>query len=340
MRAFDFCWKTASACALCAAVTLVSTSALAQSAGSLSGTEVSLAETLYREGRQLMTEKRYAEACAKFAESNRLDIATGTMLNLAACYEVSGKLASAWSVFGEALRAARRESREERVQFAEQRLRAIEPRMARLTVMVEKGSIPQLLVKLDGVVIGPAAFGVAMPIDPGVHQVAASAPDHLAWSADVEVTGDGTRSVVTVPALEPTPKPIGVADAGGAEPAPKAVPAPPAPRRSRPIPGAAFVSGGAAVLFAGGAAVTGVVYLNRRAEYEDRTGDAATTKWQSARFAGWLNLGLSAAALASASVTAYLYLSRPEHVESMAFAPRVSPWFSSNAAGLELGSEF
>src|SRR5438093_12207200 len=54
---------------------------------------------LVQEAKALTAAKRYADACPKLAESQRLDPKTGTLLSLALCYQSEGKPGSAWTAF-------------------------------------------------------------------------------------------------------------------------------------------------------------------------------------------------------------------------------------------------
>ena len=56
---------------------------------------VTMAEALFQQGKQLLERGDAHAACPKLAESLRLDRATGTLLALAMCHEVEGRLASA-----------------------------------------------------------------------------------------------------------------------------------------------------------------------------------------------------------------------------------------------------
>src|SRR5512139_1741852 len=64
---------------------------LAASAARAQASDKAAAEALFDEGRKLMAEGKYAAACAKLEASQKLDAGVGTQLNLADCYEKSGK---------------------------------------------------------------------------------------------------------------------------------------------------------------------------------------------------------------------------------------------------------
>jgi len=46
-----------------------------------------LADALFRQGRELLEQERFAEACVKLAESQRLDPKLATLMYLADCHE-------------------------------------------------------------------------------------------------------------------------------------------------------------------------------------------------------------------------------------------------------------
>ena len=156
------------------------------------------AEALFSEGRKLMAAGKYAEACPKLEASLKLDSGVGTMLNLAECYEKNGQTASAWTEFREAISAARDAGSKDRADLARTRAAALEPKLSRLTVVVPKGQVAT--VTRDGAQVESAAFGTPVPIDPGKHVIAASAPGKRKWSTSIDVTPAAQVSV-DVPAL-------------------------------------------------------------------------------------------------------------------------------------------
>ena len=158
------------------------------------------AEVLFQEARKLMEAGKYADACPKFAASEKLGPAVGTLLNLADCLQQNGQTASAWTRFVEAQNAAHRANRPDREKLARDRASALEPKLARMTITVADGATAGLEVKRDGVAIDAAAFGNAVPVDPGRHVVEASAPGKKKWTVTVETIA--AETVVRVPELD------------------------------------------------------------------------------------------------------------------------------------------
>jgi serine/threonine-protein kinase len=191
--------------------------------------EKAQADVLFEQGKKLMAESKYAEACAKLAESNRLDSGVGTMLFLGECYRLAGRPASAWAIFREADSVATRTG-DARAKIAQAKVRELEPKLSRMTVQVPQAA-PGLVVTRDGAPVAAAAWGVEIPVDPGSHVIEATAPQHKPWRATVSVAEEGERSVVTVPRLEPQPDaPPPPASTGAPRQAAPATPGPPPPQ--------------------------------------------------------------------------------------------------------------
>jgi hypothetical protein len=181
---------------------LVTAAALARHARADDAGHKAAAQVLFEQGRSLVLEKKFAEACPKFAESLRLDPGIGTMLWLADCYENNGQTASAWAQFKEAAATAALQH-DPREKVARRRVEALEPRLAKLTLVPPaEGIVPGLEVRRDGIVVGNAEFGIPVPADPGIHTVAASAPGRKPWSSQVRVPPEVGLTSVTVPVLD------------------------------------------------------------------------------------------------------------------------------------------
>src|SRR5580704_15970278 len=93
---------------------------LAPSAFAQGGEDVTTAQALFDDGKRLMQEGRYDDACPKLVESQRLDPGGGTLLAIALCHEAQGKLATAWGDFNIALSEARKDRRPDRETAATQ----------------------------------------------------------------------------------------------------------------------------------------------------------------------------------------------------------------------------
>lgn len=166
--------------------------------------DVARADALYQEGKRLLDERRYEEACPKFEESQKLDPGVGTLLYLASCYELIGRTASAWRTFQDAAELARDTGDSRRDTLAQRRAKKLESRLSRLAVMVPATSrVRGLELRCDGSVIGVGEFGAARPLDPGPHRIEAGAPGRRAWAQDVDVPPGPIVVSVYVPILEP-----------------------------------------------------------------------------------------------------------------------------------------
>ena len=195
----------------------VASPALAQSSA-----DGAAAEALYEQAKTLMAQGKNAEACPKLEESQRLDPGTGTLLNLALCYERTRRLASAWSKYLEAASSAATSGNAQREKEARKQADRLRPHLSHVIIQVAESAkaTPGLEVRRDGQLVGSAQWGASIPADEGEHEVTASAPGRTSWRAPVVVKGEGSTTSVTVPPLPegPTTAPAIVAPAAAEAP--------------------------------------------------------------------------------------------------------------------------
>jgi hypothetical protein len=236
------------------------------------------AEALFAQARELMNAQRFAEACPKLAESERLDPGVGTEFHLAVCYEHEGKIASAWAAFRQVASVATASGQQERATAASRRAALLEPRLPRLQIMVPDASRASgFEITRDGIGVGAAQWGVALPIDPGAHQVEVTAPGRRAAVATVRVD-EGATTVFEVPVLQPVAlaaAPVTPAPMSNPAPAPRTEPLSPAATQpsahdSSSGPGALVIGLGiAGILGVGAGAVLGVLAMSKNKESKD-----------------------------------------------------------------------
>ncbi len=271
------------------------------------------AEALFRQGRQAMEAKDFQQATQKFAESQRLDPAAGTLMNLATSEEKVGRLASAWQHWKEAIDSL--PVNDDRIAFAQSRVQDLEKKLPRLQVTLGKGASDGAKVYRDEIELGPAGQGVPLPVDPGPHTVTVRMPGRFSKSTTISV-GVGEQAMIDVQPGAVDPSAGTVAAKGSA----KTI---------------GWIVGGVGVVGIGTAAVTGMMLVGIKRTVSDNCDeskvcnqdglDAAANgkKLIVANAIGW---GVGAVGL---GVGAYLILSAPKAQPAAVLAPSIGPGSAS-----------
>ncbi len=217
-------------------------------------TQTALAQALFADGRAAIAAGRVDEACAKFTQSYQVDPSAGTLLNLGICHERQGRLGSAYAELAESVSRAIRDGRPERERLAREHVSAVAPRVARVIVNVGRGAdVEGLMVTLDGLPLTRSVWGTAVPVDPGVHAVVATAPGRRTWRGEVSIALDHETQTLEIEPLAgeaaPTPPPS-AAPAVAAKPPPVTA-APPGPRPLQRALGWGAIGLGAAAVATG-----------------------------------------------------------------------------------------
>jgi hypothetical protein len=334
---------------------VVSAPAQAQSAS-----DKASADALFDEAKRLMDAKRFAEACPKLADSQRLDPAVGTLLNLALCYRQNGQTASAWATYREAAAQARTQGQADREELARNEAAALEKELTRLVIEVspEARAVGGLEIKRDGAVVPPGLWGIPAPVDPGVRSIDVSAPGKKPLHLEAATQGAGGTAKVVIPLLDDAPV------AAGSAP----TPAPLAPGTSPPVSTREAGGGGTVQLVsglvlggAGAAAIaTGTIFgllsvahnkaadNNREKAADLDNNTSATEKYraraeshendaESARTIGFICVGTGAAALIGGVV---LIATRPKGGPEKTAALELIPEFGQDQVGMRFRGAF
>lgn len=243
------------------------------------------ADTLFKDGNTLAAAGKYAEACPKLAESQKLDPAVGTEFNLADCYEHLDRLATAYSLFVDVQKVAHAAGKFEREKRAKERADALGSKIGKLKLVVQ-ATAPGLEVKVDDI---EDHGGGPIAIDAGTHAVVATAPGRTTWTGSV-TTKDGDTTALTIPELvdpnpAPPPQPIIVV---------KPAPAPPPPKSTQKT--LAYVAGGVGVAGIAVGAIAGAIAISKKGSANDICASstyhfhcptqAGADAWSSAQTAG------------------------------------------------------
>lgn len=141
------------------------------------------ADALFKQGKKLAAEKKYAEACPAFEKSMKLDPAIGTQLNIGKCYEDWGFLGKALVAYRAAEKMAH-DAKDDREPKIKAIIEELDSNVPRLTIKLPKqASSEGVVVKLDNKPF--TTFGESMIVDPGPHTI--------------DYTVDGVKKQKTVP---------------------------------------------------------------------------------------------------------------------------------------------
>lgn len=161
------------------------------------------ADETFHAGRELMKDGKLAEACPKFEESQRADPASGTLLALAYCQELSGLLASAHANYLAAAELAAKEGQADRQKAAGERAEALQKRVSTLTIVVpaELSKQAGLRIKRDGIDLDRTAYNASMPLNGGTHSVEVTAPGRERWAGVVTLQVEADHKTLQLPEL-------------------------------------------------------------------------------------------------------------------------------------------
>lgn len=299
------------------------------------------ADQLFKRGQKLLAEKRYAEACAAFEDSDRLDPEIGAKLNIARCYQEWGKLATAWRWYTDAEQMASKAG-DKRTPKIHALVEELDRDVPRLTLVLPADAVTDhLAIQLDGAPLALATVRDERRVDPGPHKITILVDGEPQTRTIPVQRGDRTKVALEVPVRPRTQRaatPQAVADPG----------------RSRRLIGLGV--SGAGVVAAG---VAGIATLRARSDYDhalhgycndatDMCDPTGLSRTHSARHRA--NIATVVTVLGGAAVAGGLVLyftapdparaERPERAARSSRTLYLAPVVGGDGAGAVLGGAF
>jgi len=293
------------------------------------------ADQLFKKGQKLLAEKRYAEACTAFEDSDRIDPQIGSKLNTGRCYQEWGKLATAWRWYTDAEQMASKAG-DKRTPQIHDLIEGLERDVPHLTLVLPPDAITDnLAIRLDGVPLVLATVGDDRRVDPGLHEITILVEGKPQVRTIQVLRGDRAKTTLDVPIR---------ARAQRTSPEPAADPG-----RNRRLVG--LGAAGAGVIAVG---IAGITTLRAHSDYEhalhgycndapDMCDPTGLTRTHSARHRA--NIATAVTLLGTAAVAGglYLYFTTPqtaEHPDPSSHALYLAPAIGGDAAGVVLGGAF
>jgi hypothetical protein len=301
--------------------------ALPRVAGAQQSRDPSTADALFKKAREAVARGDMATACLRFAESQRLDPAPGTLLNVAQCEEKEGKLAASHTHLSEALEKLPKD--DFRFEYARARLAALNARVPTVTVTLAQAAKGARVTR-DGNELGQASFGLALPLDPGLHTFVVRADGRQETREQITLReGQHATLTLSVGSVVTTTSNAhdGESDAGGGG--------------RRTVAFGAFALGGAGLVTG---VVTGLLFADSAATYRahcdasgcDGDGMAAASRARTLNVVSPVAFGVGALGLGVGSYLLVTSKSAPARQGRL----RIDPQVSSQTAGVVLRGGF
>lgn len=184
--------------------------------------EIAGARSAALQGAKAFEAGDYVQAVDLFQRAESLVHAPPHLLYMARAHIKLGHLVTARELYNKIIRETLSDSApqpfRDAQESARQEIKDVEPRLAKLTLVVQAPEGTKPAVTMDGKEVPPALLGVPRPVDPGEHVIEAKADGFLPAQHTSTLAEGGSDSVTLM--LQPDPNAVAAAaPAAAAEPA-------------------------------------------------------------------------------------------------------------------------